>query len=198
MKNIRHIYTRTAYLGIASVGLFVFAFLTFSILTPGFDMWNDYISLLGAQGQPFATLWNLVGFISVGVMFSAFGWAFGRAANDHWVGVCLTVSGIGFAMAAIPADFINSDTPLTKAHFVSICLALASWCIGLARMGHSGVGDNVVRMSANIAGTLAVLPMIGTAVDLLTAPVSHRLVLGVVFGWVIFASVRLLIRTNPK
>ena len=48
------------------------------------------------------------------------------------------------------------------------------------------------------AGILAVLPMVGTALGLFTAPVSHRLILGIVFGWVVFAAVRFLSRPRVQ
>ena len=47
------------------------------------------------------------------------------------------VAGFGFALAAIPADFSDVESPLSKAHFVSICLALAGYCFGLARLAGS-------------------------------------------------------------
>ena len=184
----------SGYLGITSVGLFVFVFLVVSTLTPGFDILHDYISKLGAKGQPLATWWNAIGFVAVGVTFSLFGWTYGRSVKDNVVGICMVVTGFGFALGAIPADFVNPDAPLSKAHFVSICLSLAGWCLGLARMGHVGAGDNQARKSANIAGVLAVIPMIGTAFGVFSAPVAHRLVLGVVFAWVVFASMRLISR----
>ena len=155
---------------------------------------DDYISLLGADGQPFAIWWNLLGFVSVGILFAIFGWAYSRVMNDTWVGVFLIISGLGFAMGAIPADFINPELPLSKAHFVSICFALAGWCLGLARIGHIQSGLRVARFSANLAGTFAVVPMIAMALGLISAPVAHRLVLIVVFGWVVVTSVGILIK----
>ena len=96
------------------------------------------------------------------------------------------------ALGAIPADFINPDTPLSKAHFVSICVSLAGWCFALARIGQKALGDKSIRLAANTAGLLAVVPMIATAAGLFAAPVAHRLVLVVVFGWVVFTAVGML------
>lgn len=184
--------------GLSSAGIFIAAFFLFSTLTPEFDLINDYISRLGARNQPLALWWNLSGFILVGVLFSVFGWNLGRLINDPLAGICLVLSGIGFSLAAMPADFAHALTPLSKAHFVSICMALAGWCLGLARMGRKGSVAPVVRSSANTAGVLAILPMAGAAIELITAPLAHRLVLIVVFGWVIFVSLRLLTSPNTS
>ncbi|MEM8484627.1 MAG: DUF998 domain-containing protein [Bacteroidota bacterium] len=186
----------TAYLGLAAAAVFIIAFFVIAMLTPDYALWYDYISKLGALGQPLAPWWNAIGFVVVGILFSAFGWTFGRTINDRIVGGCLVAAGLGFTLGAIPADFANADAPLSKAHFVSICIALAGWCFALARMGQTGPLEKSMRIGANIAGVLVVLPMVGTAANLFTAPVAHRLVLVVVFGWVIFVSLKLLSKSH--
>ena len=182
----------TGVLGLAAIGLFVGSLVLFSFLNPDFDIINDYISKLGAQGQPNATWWNLIGFVGVGLIFSIFGWNHGQLNRDRVAGICLTLSGIGFAMGAIPTDLADADARLSKTHFVAICLALATWYFALARTGHVGSTDPLQKPAANVAGALAVLPMIGLGIGLCSAPVSHRLTLAVVFGWVLFTSLRLL------
>ena len=184
----------TARLGIGAAVLFFAAFFLFASLTPGFNLLHDYISKLGAQGQPLGRWWNVTGFVAVGVVFAAFGWMLGRVLNDQLVGICLVSAGLGFALGAIPADFINPDTPLSRAHFASICLSLAGWCFALARIGQKALGDKSTRLAANTAGLLAVVPMIATAAGLFAAPIAHRLVLVVVFAWVVFTAVALLKR----
>lgn len=47
-------------LGICAVGLFGFALVVFSILNPDFNPLHDYVSKLGAIGQPYALWWNLI------------------------------------------------------------------------------------------------------------------------------------------
>lgn len=192
VDHIKRMYSVTPLLGLVSVGLFVTTFFTLGFATPQYDLLHDYISMLGAQGQPFAIWWNLIGFVSVGILFAGFGWAYSRIIEDNWVGLFLMISGVGFAMGAIPADFINPDVPFSKAHFVSICLALAGWCLGLARIGHKHSGFRMGRMSANLAGLFAVFPMIAMATRLITAPLAHRLVLVVVLGWVVYTSIRFI------
>jgi hypothetical protein len=42
--------------------------------------------------------------------------------------------GLAFAFTAIPIDSLSQDTPYAKAHILAICLALAAWLFGLARI----------------------------------------------------------------
>ncbi|TWT79754.1 hypothetical protein CA13_11610 [Planctomycetes bacterium CA13] len=181
-----------AFLGLLGVGLFCTAFIVCSILTPDFDPLDDFISKLGAQGQPCEVWWNAIGFLTVGVTLAAFGYAFGRMITDTTTGLWLALSGIGFALAAIPTDLVNAEASLSKAHFVSICLALAGWCFGLARVSGLSSLNRFVKRKAEIASVLVVIPMIGYGTGLITMPTTHRLVLGVVFGWVTFTSLDLL------
>lgn len=182
----------TAGFGLASVSIFAITFFLFAILNPDFDVASDYISKLGSKGQPYSHFWNVVGFGLVGIVLATFGWFFGMCAKDRVLGACLMVSGIGFAMAAIPADFADAHSPLTKAHYASICIALAGWCFGLARLSGSKSTDGFSQTTANYTVVLALLPMLGIGVGISAEPVSHRLVLVVVFGWIVLNSIRLL------
>ncbi|MEM7454674.1 MAG: DUF998 domain-containing protein [Planctomycetota bacterium] len=180
------------YLGLATVGVFVISFFVFAILTPDFDLVNDYISRLGAKGQPHAVWWNLTGFVAVGILFASFGWSYGRYIGDTVTSALLAIAGLGFAMGAIPTDLLNEASPLSRVHFASICVSLAAWCFVLARMGHVGSDDELVKRTANWTAALSIVPMVGLAAGVFAAPVSHRLVLCVVFGWILVASARLL------
>lgn len=182
----------TALFGLTSVLLFAISFSFFSLLNSEFDILCDHISKLGSQGEPYAIYWNFIGFGAVGISLAAFGWFFGLAAEDRILGVCFVASGIGFAMAAAPADFANSASPLSKAHYVAICVSLAGWCIGLARLMQASSTDRFSRTVANYAVVLAILPILGISAGVSAEPVAHRLVLAVAFGWVALNSIQLL------
>lgn len=182
----------TALLGISAIGLFLAAFVVFSLLNPEFAPTGDYVSKLGAKGQPFARWWNLVGFVSVGGLLAAFGWAYGRIVRDRIVGVLFTLFGLGFIVTGVPTDMADPRQPFSKAHTVAICLALAAWLGGLARLAGSASLPKVEKLIANISATLVVLPMLGYLLGLWSMPMTHRLVFCVVFAWVVVASLRLL------
>ena len=149
----------TAVFGLMSVSVFACSFVLFGSLHPDFDIFNDFISKLGGQGQPNAFCWNVLGFATVGLLLAAFGWLFGLCRNDRTLGACLMVSGFGFSLAAIPADFADGQSPLSKAHFVSVCLSLAGFCFGLARLAASRSNKND-RVTANVVIVLAIIPVV--------------------------------------
>lgn len=182
----------TASLGLSAVALFGTALLVFASLNPDFHYVEDYVSKLGAQGQPHALWWNLIGFLLVGAILTMFGWAYGQVLQDRLTGVLLAMFGVGFTITALPTDMGDAASALSKAHTVAICLALAAWLFGLARMAHMASLGRFVYCAANTAAILAVVPIVGYGLRLWSMPVTHRLVFAVVFGWIVLTSFRLL------
>lgn len=182
----------TAALGLAAVALLAAALVLFSSLNPGFDPWGDFVSKLGALGQPYAMWWNLVGFVSVGLLLAGFGFFYGRCLGDRWISALLVVFGVGFAATAVPVDLDNDTAGVSKAHVVAICLGLGSYMFALARLTHRRRFEGPIRASANAAATLLALAMVGAAAGLWSMPATHRAVFLVVFGWVTVTSIRLL------
>ena len=183
--------TLASAFGFATVGIFVAAFFSFSFLTPNFDLVHDYISRLGAKGQPFARWWNATGFITVGALFALFGCSLGVAIKDYVAGFCLFVAGIGFALGAAPMDFSDTEATLSKVHFASICLSMGGYFFALARLSHVASAEGFLKPSVNKAATFAILPLIGMGIGVVPEPIAHRLILLVVFGWVVYLSRRL-------
>lgn len=147
----------TAFLGLSSVIIFGGTLVVIASLTPEFHFLEDYVSELGAQGQPYAIWWNLIGFLLVGMLLAGFGYSYGGVVNDRLIGVCLALFGIGFAFTALPIDLGDSASTLSKAHVIAICLGLAGWMFGLARMAQNRQLEKFVRYSANIAAVLLFL-----------------------------------------
>jgi hypothetical protein len=179
-------------LGLSSVGLLAIALGVFASLDPEFHPLQDYVSKLGARGQPHALGWNLLGFVAPGVLFTGFGIAYGRLLQDRTVGVLLALFGIGFATAGVPIDLGDEASSLSKAHIVALCLGLGAFLLCLARMTHRPSLGRWVHRSASVAATLLVLAMAGQVAQLWAMPVTHRLVFAVVFVWLATTSIRLL------
>lgn len=191
MQIARRLQLLTAVFGLLSAFVFICSFTLFSFLHPDFDVFVDFISKLGAKGQPNSLCWNVVGFGTVGLLLAAFGWLFGLCKNDRVLGTCLVVAGFGFSLAAIPTDFADAESPLSKAHFVSICLSLAGYCFGLARLTASR-STQTERIIANWVIALAIFPIAGVSGGFSAEPVAHRIILTVVFTWVVLNSLQLL------
>lgn len=180
-------------IGLCSVLLFAFALITFGNLNPGFDFMNDYISKLGAKGEPNALRFNIIGFITVGLLLSTFGLSYGKILKDKILSILLALFGLGFAFTAIPANLEMSTTSVSKSHTVAICLGLACWLFSLSRLGSNQKLKFSIRNRANITAVLIVISMIGFVLGFWTIPITHRLVFGIVFGWTAISSVGLLI-----
>jgi len=186
------------WLGLSAVALFAIALSVFAVLNPDFGALEDYVSKLGARGQPHALWWNLLGFLAVGGLLAAFGHAFGRVLGDRVVGALLVAFGIGFAATALPMDMTEPEVAVSKGHVVAICLGLAAWLIALSRMAHSKSVDGFFRATANVAAILIVLPIMGQGLRLWPMPTTHRLVFLVVFEWVAAMSTRLLAHSGAN
>ncbi len=193
LMNLR-IRIVTGILGLSAVLTFVVAFLVIGALTPDFHLAGDYISKLGSRGQPYAGWWNAIGFGVVGLAFALFGFLFGLCTNDRVLGACLLIAGLGFACAAIPTDFTDEYATLSKAHYASICFGLAGWCFALARLIGAESTNDFARKTATYTITLSLLPMIAIGGGGSAEPVAHRIVMLVVFIWVVSNSLQLL---NP-
>ena len=188
----------SGWLGILSVALFACSLLLFGFLNPEFSFTHDYISRLGAKGEPYALWWNINGFILVGFLLTGFGFSYGKVLDDKIAGMLLALFGIGFAFTAIPINMADSTSPVSKAHVVAICLALACWLFGLSRVSYNPKLAKNIRARANITALLLVCAMIGFAADLWSMAITHRLVFGIVFGWTGISAFELLAFNNLR
>jgi hypothetical protein len=182
----------TGLLGLTAFSTFVGAFVAIAALNTDFNIATDYISKLGSRGQPYAQCWNVIGFGFVGLNLACFGWLFGVCRNDRVLGACLLVAGLGFACAAIPTDFRNEDAALSKAHYASLCFGLAGWCCGLARLASSKPTDDFAHKTATYTIALSLIPMTAITGQVLAEPIAHRIVILVVFAWIVANCVHLL------
>ncbi|GEM_PF-742431 len=186
--------------GLSSILILMGALLIFGLSNTGFSFLNDFISKLGAKGEPNAIWFNVIGFVLVGFLLFGFGLTYGRLLNDKLLSILLSLFGLGFAFTAIPIDMQISDTPFSKAHIVAICLGLAFWLFGLSRLGYNQRLKKKIRVRANFTAVILILSMIGFVIGLWTMPVTHRLVFGIVFGWTAVTSIELICKneTNKK
>lgn len=179
-------------IGMTAVVLLIIALALFGSLNSEFSFLNDFISKLGAKGEPNAIWFNLVGFILVGTLLFIFGLLYGIALKDKLLAVLLSLFGLGFALTAVPIDMASSEAAISKAHIAIVSFGLAFWLFGLSRMGYNTQLEKRVRNRANFAAVLLVSAMIGFVLGLWSMPVTHRLVFGIVFGWTAITSLQLL------
>lgn len=178
--------------GLLSVFTLIAALIFFGFFNAGFRFFHDFISKLGAQGEPNAFWFNVIGFIEVGAFLFVFGLSYGRLLQDKLLSILLSFFGLGFAFTAIPMDMEFSTTSVSKAHIVAICLGLAFWMFGLSRLGSNKNLAQKIRIRANLTAVLLMLSMIGFVLGFWSMPVTHRLFFGIVFLWTTLTSVELI------
>jgi len=181
-------------LGLLSVLILITALLIFGFSNSEFSFANDFISKLGAKGEPNALWFNLFGFIIVGILLFVFGLTYGNLLNDKLLSILLSLFGLGFAFTAIPIDMELSRTPVSKAHIVAICFGLAFWLFGLSRLGYNKQLKRKVRIRANLTAVILVLSMMGFVFGFWSMPITHRLVFGIVFSWTALTSIELIFK----
>ena len=186
--------TEIGILGLLSILIFIATLLIFGFSNSDFSFVNDFVSKLGAKGEPNALWFNLFGFITVGLLLFVFGLTYGNLLNDKLLSILLSLFGLGFAFTAIPMDMQLSRTPVPKAHIVAICLGLAFWLFGLSRLGYNQQLKRKIRIRANLTAVILVLSMMGFVFGLWSMPITHRLVFGIVFGWTALTSIELILK----
>lgn len=180
------------FFGLLSVLILISALLVFGLSNSDFSFWEDFISKLGAKGEPNAIWFNLIGFVAVGILLFIFGLTYGNLLKDKLLSILLSLFGLGFAFTAIPIDMEFARTPVSKAHIVAICLGLAFWLFGLSRLGYSRKLKRKIRNRANITAVILVLSMLGFVFEIWSMPITHRLVFMIVFGWTAITSIELI------
>lgn len=185
---------KTGILGLTAVILFFSSLVIFGNLNSEFNFLQDFVSKLGAFGEPNAIWWNVIGFGLVGLILTGFGFFYGKIINDKLAGLLLALFGVGFTFTSFPIDMVDSNAAISKAHIVAICLALAFWLFGLSRISYNPVNRKTIRNRANIAAILIVTSMIGFVMGFWSMPITHRLVFAIVFGWTAVTSIDLLLK----
>ncbi|WP_235299707.1 DUF998 domain-containing protein [Portibacter marinus] len=187
---------KVGIVGLLSVMILISALLTFGLMNKEFSFVDDFISKLGAKNEPNAVWFNLIGFVTVGILLFIFGLAYGNTLNDKFLSILLSLFGLGFGFTAIPIDMQFSDTPFSKAHIVAICLGIAFWLFGLSWLGYKQKLNKKVRNRANLTAVILVLSMIGFVLGIWSMPITHRLVFAIVFGWTAITSIELILKSQ--
>lgn len=189
---------RVGIFGLLPVIILVISLLVFGFSNEKFSFFNDFISKLGAKGEPNAFWFNIIHFMTVGTLMFIFGMTYGVLMNDKVLSILLSLFGLGFAFTAIPIDLQLPNTPLSKAHVVAICLGLAFWMFGLSRLGYNQAIGRVVKNRANFFALALLISMIGFVLGIWSMPITHRLVFGIVFGWTALTSIQLIRKSGEK
>lgn len=192
-------------LGIAAWLLFWSATIVFAALRPSYSHIVNTVSELGAIGTPYATWWNLFGFIVPGILVAISGVAIARAAATEAspsravASVCLALSGLAVAgQGLVPAAMSNGVADVTSlstmGHFISSLVSGIAWAVGaLTLVGPMKRNPrwkrlHVVSVALVVLGLMAALTLRGALPDGLAQRIGNAFFC----AWYLVMSLRLM------
>ena len=196
--------------GIAAVVIFWAALFGFAAAYPGYSHSHKAISELGAFGAPHALAWNLIGFITPGLLLATCGAGLGRAIDVsgratavYWL---LVMSGVGFAgTGVIPAEMRQGSpfmqSPFTVGHIVMTLLSGIPWTIAAFLVVRRVKQNPAWQQLRRVSVILAVACVAGFALNIFAPalPVlahrpglAQRISFGIYFAWFLIMAAHLL------
>ena len=184
---------RDCALVLAAFGCFSVSVLAFGAASPDFEHLRHPVALLGAEGEPNALAFNLIGYVVPGLLLAwqAWRWRASRslAGLGFRVGLqLLSLSALAFvAQGLLPLDPSNLLAPASRLH----ALAWSAWWVSLlsgALLVAIGLGRGAGPASLLVLAMLVVV-LVVSAGSLLPAPLAQRLAFAAWFGWWLVAAV---------
>ena len=166
----------------------VAACIGFGLASPDFGQLRHPVALLGADGEPHALAFNLLGFVLPGALLAwlALRWR-GDAEGSGWrmrMGLqLLLLAALGFAaQGLLPLDPTDLLAPASRAHAAAwsawwIAFVAGGLLVGAARAGRTGLALVLAVLLLAMAGTLA-----------MPAALAQRLAFAGWFGWWLWAA----------
>jgi hypothetical membrane protein len=178
------------------------ALFVFAALRPSYSHSVNAVSELGVIGSPNASLWNVIGFMTPGVLLTIAGAAIAASITSKgprtaalWL---LLISGLAFAGTGVfPAEMRDGSIVVTSAstrgHFIMSLIHGIAWAIGAVlligpmRRNAEWRGWHVVSIVLVVATIAAVFGLRGRLSDALVQRVAGA----VYFAWFFVMSQRL-------
>lgn len=180
------------FVGLAATIWFWVALFLFAAFVPNYTHATKAVSELGALGTPNAVLWNVFGFGLVGVCLTLSGFQAARLIkpDSKVASVTLLLSGVAFALTAIPADMNDLSAFTSRGHIVASVATGGLWFIGAACLvGGNAAGKyhfNFVTLASLFAVVVTILIR---GADVMMPGYGQRLSLLVYFVWFAYVSV---------
>lgn len=201
---------RIGFLGISAWVLFWSASVVLGAFRPSYSHVANTISELGAVGTPYATAWNVLGFIIPGLLLAIVGAVIARAANTTpsllrtFATVLLVLSGLAIAgQGVMPAEMANGVADVTSAstrgHFISSLVSGVAWAVGALllvgpmRRNASWRGLHIVSVALVVLTLVAAFTLRGTLPDGLAQRIGNAFFC----IWFVVVSLK-LVRLEPQ
>ncbi len=180
------------FVGLAATIWFWTALFLFAAFVPNYTHATKAISELGALGTPNAVLWNVFGFGLVGVCLTLAGFQAARfiKPKSKVASISLFLSGVAFALTAIPADMNDLSTFASRVHIVASIATGGLWFLGAACLVGGNTAGKYHFNFVTLASLFAVLvTIVIRGADVLMPGYGQRLSFLVYFIWFAYVSV---------
>lgn len=185
------------------------AMFAFAAMRPSYSHAVNAVSELGAIGSPNAVLWNLIGFITPGLLLAISGAALAASISPKgWKSAAcwsLIISGLAFAGTGVfPADMRDGAVLVTSAstrgHFIMSLIHGIAWVIAAALLVPSMKRSADWRgwHIANVALVLLVLVALFGLRGRLSDALVQRVAGLLYFAWFFVLSFRLFQLSRPR
>lgn len=180
--------------------VFLVSLIIFSQLTPNYSNLTNAVSELGTSGAPFAFLWNILGFLLVGVLIIIYAWGLhvdlSRSIDRIVVPILVGISGVGFAgLGLFPAEAGFEPSTRTTLHFTMVSINFFPFIfvafIFAIRFKANEYWKNWTLFSAAM-GALAVASFF--IPKIIPVGISQRIGMGTYFLWIFVTGLTLLRR----
>lgn len=190
--------------GVFAPIVFVIMLIIFSVLTPSYSNITDGVSELGVVGAPFALYWNILGFISVGMLIIAFAWGLRQSMRTGpgsvIVPILVALSGLGFAgLGMFPASEGYAPSNQTTLHLTMVSINFLTFILMTfiyAIKLKSEIYWNRWSGFSSIIGILAVASFF--IPKSIPGGISQRFGLGAYFLWLLVIGMAAIRRENAS
>ena len=195
---------RLALGGVLAPIVFIVALTIFSLLTPNYDNLTNAISELGVLGAPYALGWNVLGFMLVGLLVTAFAWGLHLgmrpASGTRIIPWLVGMTGIGFAgLGIFPAETGLRPSTSTTLHFVVVAVSYLPFILVAFIYAATMRTDIYWKRWISFSIAMGVLAIASFFIPR-TIPIglSQRLGLGAYFLWLFVMGFALLKKPKPS
>lgn len=171
---------RNLLAAVAATGIFWVALLVFAALYPGYTHFNKAISELGAFGAPHALAWNVIGFITPGILLAIAGGGIallldGRRTVLFWL---LVLSGLGFSGTGIIPAEMSDGSPLmesawTGGHILMTFVSGLPWIIASVVLVTHVRRNPAWRHLTTICTVLGVCAVAGLSINIVAGALPY-------------------------
>lgn len=187
-----------AWCGILAPAIFATTLATFSFLNPNFNNLTNAVSELGMSASPHAFAWNMIGFVLVGLLATAFAWGLRLTLRPHSKSVIapalMGISGIGFTgLGIFPADTGFAPSFSTTLHFTMVSVNFLPFVLATFIFAYQLRKNEYWKRWTSFSLIMGILAIASFFIPQnIPAGLSQRFGIGIYFLWLLVTGIALL------